>query len=1268
MTGQPAPDFAGLLQQLRAEAGLTQEQLGQAAGLSPRTVSDLERGIHRSAHQDTARLLADALGLTGPVRGLFAAAARGRVSAAEVLAARSALPHDGDASADGQTGAERPLRAVIESPYRGLKAFTERDAAFFFGRETATAAVQERMSRLAAGTSLLVVSGVSGAGKSSLLQAGVLPQVQKAGLAGAPGAASWPCLVLTPTRAPLDELALRVALLAGADAAAVRRELEADPGGFALTARQAALVPRRGPGTMPERPAGQDQSPPPERRLLLVVDQFEQLFTLCADEAQRRAFIAALHAAATPGRGADQVPAGLVVLGVRADFEARCADYPQLADAVQDRYLVTAMTERQLRMAITEPARKAGSSVDDNLVEVLLSEARAGQPGAFGAGVLPLLSHALDQAWRCRSKNALTLADYERTGGIEGAVAGSAQRAYDGLTPAQQTLARQIFTRLTATSSEGIDTADRATRAELTDGKSAAEAQDVAHVLEAFAAQRLLTLAAGTVEISHEILLTAWPLLRDTWLAETHTDRIVRTRLHNTAAEWAHHNRDPSYLYRGSLLLAATGTAARITAEPARHLPLSQTERDFLRASDRIHRRRRRGRQAALAFLVVLVIGLASATLLAVRASRQAAHQRDIALSRQLIGQSQLASATNPVLSKLLSIAAWRLNSSGDARYAMLAAATRPGMAALNDHAGAVRSVAFSPNGATLASAGDGTVQLWNVATYQPIGSLLPTRVGRLSSVAFNPNGKTLATGGADGYIRLWSRFKRDQLTALNAAAGSSQVSSVAFSPDGNTLAAGSGDGKVRLWDTATATYRHTATLNRHDGSIFSVAFSQHRTMLAAGTAKGSVELWRMITNKQFTPLAQLSGNAGTIYSVAFDPHDNTLAAGTAAGTVELWRITSKRFIPLRPLTGDAGTVYSVTFSPNGNTLATGNADGTVQLWNVAIRQRIATFTGAAGTVYSVTFSPNGNTLAAGSATGTVQLWNVPTSHPVGRPLPSLNGVITAVTLSPHGDTLATGNASGTVQLWNVPKSRLTDRSLGSANGGITAVALSADGKTVAASNHNGTVYLWDAHTGHPVGRLRPRSGAISLALSPDGTTLATGNADSTVQLWDVQTGHPVGRLQPTAEAFSLAFSPDGTTLATGNADHTVQLWDVHTGHPVGRPLAALAVPAVAFSLDGKTLATGNADGTVQLWDIATHQPITTLTSHADEVYSVAFSPDGNTLAVDSAGHAVQLWNVAYLVHTMPYLCESAERSLTRAEWARYVPQGPAYEKLCPER
>jgi WD40 repeat protein/transcriptional regulator with XRE-family HTH domain len=948
VAGQLALSFAGLLQRLRAGAKLTQEELAAAAGVSARSVSNLERGINRTAHKDTAALLAGALGLTGPAAELFMGAARGNVPPEQVLAAAE--------------GAGLRPGAVTGSPYRGLAAFGEKDAALFFGREAAATALLDRMSRLLAGVSLLVVSGASGAGKSSLLRAGVLPRIGEGGLAAAPGSWSWPCLMLTPTRAPLDELALRVAPLAGTDAAAVRRGLDTAPEWFALTARQAALARPPGPARDSDsRPAEQDRLSR-QRRVVLVIDQFEELFTQCAEEGQRRAFITALHAAATAGHGPDQAPAALVVLGMRADFEARCAGYPQLADAVQDRYLLTAMTERQLRMAITEPAKKAGSNVDDDLAEVLLAEVRTGQPGTSGAGALPLLSHALDQAWRSRAGQAVTLADYERTGGIEGAVATSAQRAYDGLTPSQQAAARQVFLRLTATSSDGVDTADRATRAELTDGKSAAEALDVKTVLESFAAERLLTLAADTVEISHEALLTAWPLLRDTWLADSHADRIVRSRLHTTAAEWARHSHDPSYLYGGSLLAAAAGTAARIGANPTRHPPLSQTERDFLHASDRARRRSVHRRQSLVALLAALVIGLAAATGLAVRAGQQVAQQRNIALAGLLISESQSLANNDPALSRLLSVAAWRINPSNASRHAMLAAAALP-IAILTSHTGAVCSVAFSPDGKILATGNsDGTVRLWDVATHRQI-TTLTGHAGEVLSVAFSPDGKTLATGNSDGTVRLWNLATHRPIgVALHAG----QIPKMTWRPI-------------------------SAPLTGHDSRPVSVTFSPDSKLLATG-----------------------------VLSVTFSPDSKLLATGGGDGTVRLWDVATHRPIG-GPLTSYTGAVSSVAFSADSKTLATGNSDGTVRLWDTATGRQIGSLlTGHHRPVTSVAFSPDGKTLATGNSDGTVRLWDGATHRQIGKTLKGHVASVTSLAFSPDGKTLASGSLDGTVRLWNM--------------------------------------------------------------------------------------------------------------------------------------------------------------------------------------------------------------------------------------------------------
>jgi len=1120
---EPELSFAALLRQLRAAAKLTQEELAEAAGLSPRSVSDLERGVTRTARKDTAALLADALGLAGPAGELFVAAARGKAPAAQVLAAAQAL------------GPPPQPGAVTGSPYRGLRAFEEQDAKLFFGREAATAVVLERMSQRLVGPGLLVVSGMSGAGKSSLLRAGVLPRIREAGLAPAPEAASWPRVLLTPTRAPLDELALRVGVLGGGDAATLRRELDAAPAWFALTARQAALAQSPRPAGQSDGQAAERDHAPWQRRLVLVVDQFEELFTQCAEEGQRRAFITALHAAATAGHGVDQAPAALVVLGVRADFEARCADYPQLAEAVQDRYLVTSMTERQLRMAITEPAKKAGAKVDDDLAHLLLAEVRTGQPGAFGAGALPLLSHALDQAWRCRTGQAVTLADYERTGGIEGAVASSAQRAYDQLTPAQQAAARQVFMRLTATSTEGVDTANRATRAELTDSKSAAEIEDVEAVLEAFAAERLLTLAAGTVELSHEVLLTAWPLLRDTWLADTQADRIVRTRLHHTAAEWAHQSRDPSYLYGGSLLAAASDTAARIGADPGRHPPLSQTERDFLHASDRAHHRTVRRRRRLIALLTALVLGFAAVTVLAVHASQQVAQQRDIAISGLLISQSQRLGNANPALSRMLSVTAWRLNPSSAARYAMLAAAARPGIAVLTSHIGAVDSVAFSPDGKTLATGSDaGTILLRDAATHRKITALTgPT--GPVHSIAFSPDGKTLATGGSA--VRLWDVTTHRKITALTSHTGA--VDSVVFSPDGTTLATGNADGSVRLWDVTS-----------------------HRK------------------------IAALTGPTARVDSVAFSPDGTTLATGNADGSVRLWDVASHRQITV--LTGPTGAVNSVAFSPDGTTLATGSGDGAVRLWDVASHRQITALTGPVGAVNSVAFSPDGTTLATGNADGTVRLWDTATRRPSRRPLTGPTGPVNSVAFSPDRTTLASGSADG--------------------------IFLRDLAGSTCACNHSPRLFTSNT------------SPATSLAFSPDGKTLATGSDAGTILLWDVAAHRQITALTgPVGPVTSVAFSPESKILASASPDQTVRVWDLATSRQVGAPLSG----------------------------------------HTGLVTSVTFSPDGKTLAAGSADHTVRLWDTAYLVNVVPHLCASAGRSLTRAEWARYVP-GAAYQTVCP--
>ena len=887
-----------------------------------------------------------------------------------------------------------------------------------------------------------------------------------------------------------------------------------------------------------------------------------------------------------------------------------------------------------------------------------------------------MLSHALDQAWRTRTGYALTLADYERTGGIEGAVAASAQRAYQALTAAQQDVARQMFMRLTAVGSDGTDTTVSAARADLIAGRSAAQAQDVEVVLDRFAAERLLTLDADAVEISHEALLTAWPLLRDDWLADARTDRVVRTRLQATATEWTHDSRDPSYLYSGSLLEAAAATAARIAAEPVRHPPLSQAEHEFLHASDRATRRRTRGRQSIIAFLAVLAVGLGSATAWATHASQEAASRRDVAISGQLMDRSELLGDTNPALSKLESIAAWRISPSAESLYAMMNAATFPGLAVLTGNTGPVHAVAFSPDGNVLVTGNDnGTAQLWDVTTRQPIGSPLNDGTGPVDSVAFSPDGQTLATGTRDGTVRLWDVTTRRQIDSpLNE--GTRAVNSIAFAPDGKTLAVGTGNsangyGTVQLWDVATHHLIGSLVLRSDTGTVDSVAFSPDGKTLATGSDDGVARLWDAATRRRIGSLS--NGDADEpVDSVAFSPDGKTLATGGWDGTAQLWNVAARQ--QTASLSDGTEAIYSVAFSPDGKTLATGTGTGNgsstgtggaAQLWDVTTGQQIGgPLSGDTGTVASVAFSPDGKTLATGSWDGTARLWDVgmdPYSLIENPPGQQGTDPIYSVAFGPACNTLATGASTDThvtVQLWDTAAHRPISPPLSSSSiSPLSPVTFSPACKILAVgggslTGRGGTVQLWDGTTHRQIGILSSSTGPVdSLAFSPDGKTLAVGTVNvaltsGAVLLWDVATHRQIGILtSSTGPVDSLAFSPDGKTLAVGavnttGASGTVQLWDVATRRQVGPPLKSStgSLGLVAFSPDGKTLATGTSGGGVLLWDVATHrQTGSPISGQAGAVYSIAFSPDGETLAIGTGSSGsnggdtgtVQLWDVA---------------------------------------
>jgi len=1211
--------------------------------------------------------------------------------AREDLAAKAA-----GASAAGPAAAgvdDQPPRWVRGCPYRGLLPFNETDAGVFCGRERLAMQLATRLTR----SGLVVVTGASGAGKSSLLRAGLLPILARG--QQIPGSGQWPRVVMTPAKDPLTVLAARLAALGGQDAAAVRDGLAQHPDQAHLAVRQAALAAT---GHEDGHPASDDRA----ARLVLIVDQFEQVFTLGGDpdaEVQRRAFVTALCAAATSPAGPGQAPPALVVIAVRGDFWDRCAAYPELAGALQDgQFVVGPMTEPELRAAITGPAHAAGLEIDPALTGTILGDLRTvGGDGA--AAVLPLLSEAMALTWDRREGDRLTSHGYDQAGGVSHAVQTGADEVYDALPAGRQALARDLFRRMTVTTGDGRLARRPVTRDELYTGLKPADLAQADAVLEALVAGRLVVVEDGQAQISQDVLLRAWPRLRG-WLEEDQA-------------------------------LTAPGQAAGWPDDPARAAALTSTQRDFLPASGRAAARRNDRLRRAVALLAVVALVATTALVVVLFQRNSALQQRNQAIYNQTVAEALKFGTSNTPLAAQLNLAAYRLRPTQDQASRLLDAENTPLSSALGVGTGGVGSVAFSPGGRTLASGtNDGKVRLWDVADpVHPEPLAKPLTVGSaVFSVAFSPDGHTLISGNYDGTIRLWDVAdpRRPLVIPQTLGAGTGAVYSVVFSPHGHILASGDIDGTVRLWDLSNPAHPVELGLPLIGSSpILSVAFSPDGHLLAAGGDGGTIQLWDVANPAHPRSLGRPLTGAGDVFSVAFSPDGHTLAAGGDGNTIRLWDVANPAHPRSlgRPLSVGSN-VESVAFTPGGGTLASGDGDGTVRLWNVAdpaharpLGQPLTAGTnavlwvafspdghrlaagsydgavqlwslpqtvlaGGGGAVSSVAFSPSGRTLASGSD-GAVQLWDVAdTAHPVPLGPPLAASGVSSVAFSPSGRTLASGTKSGTVQLWDVTnpaRPAALGKPLTADAVAVDAVAFSPDSRILAAGSYDGTVRLWNvADPAHPV-PLGPALGTgasvvYTVAFSPNGHILASGGDDGVVRLWDIaDPAHPVelGRPLPggVGAVATVAFSRNGRTLASGSYDGTVRLWDVADparARRFGRPVntGANIVYSVAFSPGGHTLASGGDNGVIRLWDVtepAHPRPIgRALTAGTGVVYSVAFGRGGHTLASGTYDGAVQLWNlnVGYAIQR---ICATAG-NLTAKQWHAYIPQLP-YQPSCPQ-
>ncbi|MEU7061333.1 helix-turn-helix domain-containing protein [Streptomyces sp. NPDC046197] len=1107
------------------------------------------------------------------------------------------------------------------APYRGLTRFEPADQDLFFGRDHLVAQLTERVRT----RRMVAVAGASGSGKSSLLRAGLIPSLRSY---ESPDGRLAAIRILTPGPRPVSRHAQ-------------------------------ALAASEEPGDT-----------------VVVVDQFEELFTLCTDPAERAAFLNLLVTAVDPESRLR------VVIAVRADFLSRCAEHRPLAAALTDAtFLVGPMGPAELRDAIVKPAAAAGLIVERTLTARIVEEV-AEEPGG-----LPLMSHALLETWRRRKGRTLTLAAYEAAGGVHGALTRTAEELYTCLSPERAEVARRILLRLITPGEGAQDTSRPAEHAELRALSAAGRPSDAASVLEQLARARLVTLDGDMVYLAHEALITAWPRLQS-WIDGTRDRLRAHRQLTEAARAWDALDRDTGALYRGTRLATAeeclTGHRADLTPSEAAFLDASIAAREQERRAAARTARRIRALLAAVSALLVLASTVA---VIAFQQRSLARAGRDRAVAEQVVAEAGQLNATDPSLAARMYVAAHRLRSDREAAAGLLDTQNMALSSVLPGHTQAVYAVAFSPDGRTLATgAGDDTIRLWSLADPShpvPLGKPLTGHTNWVYWLEFSPDGHTLASASRDRTARLWD--VRDPLhpRALGSplTGHSDFVFSVSFSRDGRTLATAGQDHTVRLWDVSDPAHAKALgdPLTGARDAVASAAFSPDGRTVAAPGHDHLIRLWN-VTDRMRPQLWQKPlSNPSAVYAVAFRRDSRLMASVGDDHKVRLWDVSDPAHTkPLgEPLTGHSDTLLAVAFSPDGRVLATGGADHTIRLWDVSDPLHPAPLgqplIGHTGFVNWLAFSPDGRSLASASDDYTVRLWHLPRAVLAGH-----LGSITGIAFNRDGRVLASASA-GRIRLWDV-HDPADGRQLSELPGQHLAIrmAFQPRGQLLASADNDGTVWLWDVSTpGRPRQAGLIHTGGADqadgvLAFTPDGHVLVTGGPKYSLRLWNVtDPARPAALGSPLTGHISIVHwagvSPDGHTLASTSEDDKVRLWDIRD--PVRpKPLPDIRTSDTggtlwgAFSPDGRLLATAGVGHDVRLWNVSAPAHASaigsSLTGHTGRVTWVGFSADGRTLTSAGEDRSVLLWDLTDLTRPAPWGRALTAGHTEAIETAAYRPDG----------
>jgi WD40 repeat protein/DNA-binding XRE family transcriptional regulator len=1191
--------FGDLLKYLRRRAGVTQRELSIAVGYSDAQISRLEQNERLP---DLATLAA---------RFLPALHAEDQPEVAVRLLELAAAMRREDVPAPGL------------APYKGLYHFDEADAELFFGRETLTAALVEKLTAgLEAGYRFLAVVGASGSGKSSIVRAGLIPTLR-----WKPPFCGWPMFTLTPTVHPLEALAESLSEERQMELPARKflGELEGNP--QALQQKMERIT----------KSAGASHS-------LLVVDQFEELFTLCRSETEQAAFVENLLIAAThPGGYA------IVMLVLRADFYAHCARFDLLRQALaQHQEYIGPMPDAELRRAIEEPARRGHWEIEPGLVEILLHDLGAETGHAPEPGALPLLSHALLETWQRRRGRTLTISGYNTAGGVRSAIAETAEAVYfDQLEPSQRPIARQIFLRLTELGGDST-TADTRRRVSFSELAQAPEQWAlVREVLNTLADARLITTNQNTAEVAHEALIREWPTLR-AWLEADREGLRLHRHLTEAAMEWETHQYDPDGLYRGARLAQVVEWA------DAHSEALNIQERGFLEASQALAEQETREREAQrqreldaakklaeaekqraeeqtvsaqqlrkrstfLAFAMLLAIFLAVTAILF---GQHANQNEELATSRELAAAAVNNLEVDPERSVLLALQALEHADTLEARNALHQALPELHLLLTiqTNHPGGAGGVAYHPDGTRLASIGaNGEIKVWEAATGKPVFTV-PGAAGELGySLSFSPDGKLLAAALNTRVLVLEAATGAElfSLTGNVSGAPNNEMVQLSFSPDSQRLAVAHMDGHPKIWEIATRA--QVFSLAGHTQPCDGITYSPDGKLLATSDDAGMVKIWDATTGQALLTLIQ----SGNVHSVAFSPDSKNLASASEDGTLKVWETANGREV--LSLRGNSG-MYDVTYMSDGKRLVTAGQDGTARGWDAVSGQKLFTLAGNNSTVTSVVVSPDGTRIASSGYDGTLKIWDTDPGREL-RTIAAHSDIVWDITFSPDGKHLGTVSADGAAKLWEAA----TGQSILSTSPGegLTSIAFSPDGGQLAVGGANGTVFILEAGTGQAVITLPGHTYLVfDVDFSPDGSKLVTSSWDGTAKLWDLASGREL--LTFPGQWSGIAFSSDGKSLFTGGLDRYVYRWDAATGQELQKfSDGSQDVYGIAVSPNGSLLAIGQQDGAITLWEVKSGKKLHTLSGHSGLVAHLAFSKDGAKLASASFDRLAKVWDIA---------------------------------------